>query len=209
MSKKDEPGSALARAVEGLEDELRELDRHTADALKHELNSEKHLQQVAGSLAAIGAMEGRLREAMNRLMGALNDLGARQQKQMDVASQRANELQARHEVFQGLMQRYAALGTAAQELQQHLQKLSEVPAEGEAPADAIPTVIEKLASLVAEAEGLESAAETAGFTDLVRYARSLRQQLASAHVTMTRRLEKITGAGSAGGSGSAGGPPAG
>jgi ABC-type transporter Mla subunit MlaD len=189
-SKKDER-SSLAQAVESLEDELRELDRHTEAALKHELNSEKHLQQVASSLSSIGAMESRLREAMERLMGALNELGTRQQKQMDVASQRANELQARHEVFQALMQRYASLGAAAQELQTHLVQLAEVPAEGEAPADALPTILDKLASLVAEAEGLESQAEKDDFIDLVRYARSLRQQLASAHSTMTRRLEKM------------------
>src|SRR5688572_5099002 len=161
-SKKDER-SSLAQAVEALEDELRELDRHTEAALKHELNSEKHLQQVAGSLSSIGAMESRLRGAMERLMGALNELGTRQQKQMDIASNRANELQARHEVFQALMQRYASLGAAAQELQAHLQKLAEVPAEGEAPADALPVILDKLASLVAEAEGLESQAETDNF----------------------------------------------
>jgi ABC-type transporter Mla subunit MlaD len=189
-SKKDER-SSLAQAVDALEDELRELDRHTDAALKHELNSEKHLQQVASSMGAIGARESRLRGAMERLMGALNELGTRQQRQMDVASQRANELQARHEVFQALMQRYASLGAAAQELQAHLVKLAEVPADGEAPAEALPAILEKLAGLVAEAEGLESQSEKDNFIDLVRYARSLRQQLASAHTTMTRRLEKL------------------
>ena len=136
-------------------------------------------------------MESRLREAMNRLMGALNDLGQRQQKQMDTASERATELQARHEVFQGLMARYGALGVAAQELQEHLQKLSDVPVDGEAPVAALPTILEKLAGLVAEAEGLEAAAGEADFVDLERHARSLRQQLASAHVTMIRRIEKM------------------
>lgn len=193
-SSKDQP-SKLAQAVEALEDELRELDRHTADALRHELNSEKHLQQVASSLSAIGGMEGKLREAMERLMGALNDLGSRQQQQMDVASKRANELQARHDVFQALMRRYASLGTAATDLQALLQQLaSEAPpadGEGPKPAEQLPAILEKLASLVAEAEALESQAESDNFTDLVRYARSLRQQLASAHSTMTRRLEKM------------------
>ncbi len=178
--------SKLAQAVEALEDELRQLDRHTEAALKHELNSEKHLQQVASSLQAIGAMDSRLREAMNALMGALSELGQRQQTQMDVASARANALQARHELFQGLMTRYGALGVAAQELQAHLAQLT----DADSPEAALPTIIEKLASLVGEAEGLESSAEEQNFIDLVRHARSLRQQLASAHVTMMRRLEK-------------------
>lgn len=192
MTKKDDR-SPLAAAVDALEFELLQLSRHTEQALKVPLNSEKHLQQVASSLGAIGAMEGSLNSSMGRLMSALTELGQRQQSQMDQASARADELKQRHLVFQELMKSYAALGASAQDLLGLLGSFGNVT-DQDAPAsvaDALTGITDKLAGLVAEAEGLEAQAAEKDFLDLVKHARSLRQQLASAHITMMRRLEKI------------------
>ena len=184
--KKQEP-SELVAAVEALEHELLQLDRHTEQALRHPLNSEKHLQQVASSLGAIGAMEGRLGECMGQLMTALQGLAARQQQKLAVATKRADELKARHGVFQALMERYTGLGTSAAAL----QELATTASAGTAPAEALPELIEKLAGLVTEAEALKAAAGDDDFVDLVRHAGSLRQQLSAAHLALTRRIEKM------------------
>ncbi len=193
MTKKEDQ-SALAAAVDALEYELLQLSRHTEQALKVPLNSEKHLQQVASSLGAIGAMEGALNSSMGRLMQALTELGQRQQQQMDLASARADELRERHLVFQELMKSYAALGASAQELLGLLGSFSTTTSDHDnvgGVAEALTGITHKMAGLVAEAEGLESAAAEKDFVDLVKHARSLRQQLAAAHISMLRRLEKI------------------
>ncbi|MDP2342342.1 MAG: hypothetical protein Q8O67_15410 [Deltaproteobacteria bacterium] len=184
--KKEQP-SDLVAAVEALEHELLQLDRHAEQALRQPLNSEKHLQQVASSLGAIGAMEGRLGECMGQLMTALQGLAARQQEKLNVASARADELKARHQIFQALMQRYTGLGTSANELQ-----ALATAASSSSPAEALPSLIEKLAALVAESEALEAQATADDFVDLVRHARSLRQQLSAAHLALTRKIEKLS-----------------
>lgn len=177
--------SPLATAVDDLEHTLRELERHATEAERHPLDSEKHLQQVASSLRQLGELEGALQERMGQLTAALGALGEAQQRIVTGAAARANELQARHNVFLALMERSAALGTQAGELQTHLAALA---SSGDVDVGA---VVDKVAGLVIEAEALEAKAEEDGFVDVVKHARSLRQQLSAAHAGLLRRLEKI------------------
>lgn len=186
--KTKETKSPLATAVDDLEHTLRELERHASEAQRHPLDSEKHLQQVASSLRQLGELEGALQERMAQLTSALGALGEMQQRVVTGAAARANELQQRHNVFLALMERSAALGTQAGELQTHLAALT----GGGGGSDDIDvgSVVDRVAALVIEAEALEGKAAEDGFVDVVKHARSLRQQLSAAHGGLLRRLEK-------------------
>jgi hypothetical protein len=181
MSKRKEASSKLQEAVAAVESEFLELERLTADALRHPLNSEKHIQQTASSLQGISGMEVRLRTAMAALAAALDELGAKQGQRIAEAAKRAEELRARHEVFLALMSRFRALGTSAVELQTSL-------AQSNDPTRVDARVVDEVANLAREAESLEKSAEADDFTDVARHASSLRQQLASLHVKLVRKL---------------------
>lgn len=185
--KTKETRSPLAAAVDDLEHTLRELDRHATEAQRHPLDSEKHLQQVASSLRQLGELEGALQERMAQLTTALGALGEMQQRVVSGAAARANELQARHNVFLALMERSAALGTQAGELQTHLAAVSAGGGEGDVD---VASVVDKVAALVIDAEALEAKATEDNFVDVVKHARSLRQQLSAAHTGLLRRVEK-------------------
>lgn len=181
MKNKDEPSNLVA-AVNALELELLNLERLTEAALRHPLNSEKHIQQTASSLQGIGAMEERLKSAMGQLMTALNELGQKQQQHVVSASARADELKARHDVFVSLMLRFTALGQSAAEIQAALENA------GDDSASVLVDVMGKLGALANDAVDLEKAAEDADFIDVTRNARSLRQQLQSAVASMGKRV---------------------
>lgn len=183
--KSKETRSPLVTAVEDLEHTLRELDRHATEAQRHPLDSEKHMQQVASALRQLGELEGALQERMGQLTQALGALGEMQQRVVGAAAARANELQERHNVYLGLMERSAGLGTQAGELQTHLASLA-----GSGDVD-VGGVVDRVAALVIEAEALEAKAEEDGFVDVVKHTRSLRQQLSAAHNGLLRRIEKV------------------
>ena len=144
------------------------------------------MQQVASALRQLGELEGALQDRMAQLTSALGALGEMQQRVVGAAAVRANELQERHNVYLGLMERSAGLGTQAGELQAHLASL----AGGSGDVD-VGGVVDRVAALVIEAESLEAKAEEDGFVDVVKHTRSLRQQLSAAHAGLLRRIDKV------------------
>jgi ABC-type transporter Mla subunit MlaD len=189
MTKKTDGPSALAQAVAALENELLQFDRLADQALRHPLNSEKHIQSTASSLQQIGALEPRLEACMHDLMQALSELGARQQGRLLAAQQRAQELAQRHGEYVALMERMAALGKSAQALQEDLERAS---GETSGTEEVLRDVVERLARLVAQTEELEGGAREQDFTDILRHASSLRQQLQAAHAKMAKRLAQLS-----------------
>lgn len=197
MSKQDRP--ELVRAAEGVQVELEKFEELSERIRTATLDSQKNLERFANMLKDVADTDERLGNQVRTLVAAIADARERQQKQAELVSQRAQELQARTQVFQKLIEQYASLGAQAAQLNLQVQEAYQArqagTAEGEAVATARLTEInEGAGSLAADAEKVVAAADEAGFSDIARQAESLRQQLLSARNKLNLLSKKVPSA---------------
>jgi chromosome segregation ATPase len=181
---KDDP-SDLVRAAEALDLELKRFE-DASESLEHlSLTSEKALQKAAKHLKEIVETEDRLGASVQALLAALNAARERQQKQAGAAQKYAQALQDRTAAFQRLLERYAALGSAAGEINELMQALggSNGSSLGKPAPDAyekIDRADERLEQISKDADTLARQAQAEEFAELARHADSLKQQLVTA-----------------------------
>jgi len=123
----------LAAAAEDLD---RELSRYEALAgrIQHErLDSEKNLHQAARALSELEQSEGRLGEHLRALVDAIATARERQEKQSQGVRARAEQIRQRTESLTQLLERLAALGAAAGDVNRLVQQVAASAGEAGAP----------------------------------------------------------------------------
>lgn len=181
--RRDGPRSPLVEAAELLDEELQRVGALSREAQRLPLVSRKNLERTGERLAELARADERIGPLLQRLLAAVSEIAARQQEDGARLEARAGELQRRRETYQRLLERYAALGAAAQELNQGLQALPR-PRDAGGPhavdADALERVRAEVSALVASAAAMSEAARAEDFEELARDADGLRQALLAA-----------------------------
>lgn len=198
MSKRERQ-SELAFAAEGVETELEKFEELSERIRTATLDSQKNLERFANMLKDVADTDERLGEKVRTLVSAIAQARERQQKQAELISQRAQELQQRTSVFQGLIEQYANLGSQAAQLNLQVQEAYQARQSGTAEGEALATarlgdINEGAGKLAEEAERVMNAADQAGFNDISRQADSLRQQLLSARNKLNLLSKKVPSA---------------
>jgi len=172
----------LASAAEDLD---RELSRYEALAgrIQHErLDSDLH--QAARALSELEQSEGRLGEHLRALVDAIATARERQEKQSQGVRARAEQIRQRTESLTQLLERLAALGAAAGDVNRLVQQVAASAGEAGAPERiddaAFREIQDRLGRLAEDSGELARAAQADEFGDLGTQAESLRLQLLSA-----------------------------
>ena len=173
MIMRDQEPSPLVAAAEGLEAQLEHLEAIVAAARREPLNSQKHLQRAATTLNGVTQLEGKLREALARLVDAIGQAGGRQQTAMEELGQCAQVLEKRLGEFQELIARRDQFGAEAARVNNSIKTLLE---RGDL-SSAVPQAISELAHVAAAGKELFAVAKERGFNDIAREADSVQQQL--------------------------------
>jgi hypothetical protein len=178
---KNEP-SALVAAATALEEELARISSVAREAQRLPLDSQRNVERTAEKLAELGAVDEQLGPLVQRLMGAVSALVQGQQEQAVALAARAEEVRARREVLRDLLERYAGLGRAAQELNAMVQAFAggAQPGTGGTEPPSFQAVRETMTRLIGDAEAVARVSVEQGFEDLSRQADGLRQSLLSA-----------------------------
>ena len=165
----------------------RENTRYEALAgrIQHErLDSEKNLHQAARALSELEQSEGRLGEHLRALVDAIATARERQEKQSHSVRARAEQIRQRTESLTQLLERLAALGAAAGDVNRLVQQVAASAGEAGAPERiddaAFREIQDRLGRLAEDSGELARAAQADEFGDLGTQAESLRLQLLSA-----------------------------
>jgi len=196
MSKRDEDRSSrLTAAASAVEQGLRRFEKLVETAKQTSLDSEKNLHKASQALEEIASSEEQLRTDLVALVQAVSDARERHEANAKHAQDVANELKTRTETFQSLLERYAALGKDAVDLNALAQRIIK-PAEGaqeektqperEAElVESLRTLEERMGNVADDAKRLVESARSDRFDDIARQADSLRQMLAAARNKMS------------------------
>ncbi|WP_223757903.1 hypothetical protein [Myxococcus sp. RHSTA-1-4] len=200
MSKRDTPQeSELVAAAQALDEGLERFEALSEQLQKAPLQSEKHLERASATLKSLADMDDQLRARVTALVAAISKVRDRQQAQAEAVHQRAQELQARTEVFKDLLVRYGNMGQSAGELNVQMQQfaqqrqLAKTPEETAALATTFQALNERMGQVADEAQSLARAAEEKEFGDIARQADSLRQQILSARNKMSLLQKSLGG----------------
>jgi len=200
MSKRDKPqDSALVEAARSLDEGLERFEALAQQLQDAPLQAEKHLERASSTLKALADMDEQLRARVAALVGAISQVRDRQQAQAEAVHVRAQELQARTEIFKDLLVRYGALGQSAAELNVRMQEFAaqrqsaKTPEEQAALGVTFQSLQDRMSEVADEAQSLSQAAEQSEFNDIARQADSLRQQLLSARNKLALLQKSFTG----------------
>lgn len=198
MSKRENESKLIA-AAEALDEELHKFEEISERIRGAEMDSQKNLERLANSLKEVADCDERLGTKVRDLVAAIGAARERQQKQAETVSAKAQELQARTQIFQELITKYAELGTKAATLNGQVQEAFAARQQGTPEGDALATarlaeINEGTGALASEAEKVYTAADQAGFNDIARQADSLRQQLLSARNKLNLLSQKMPSA---------------
>jgi len=191
MSKRErQDPTELVQAAEGVEEELRRFEALADTVLRTPLDSEKNLERASKALREVAESDERLVAQLQKLVAAVGGVRDRQQEHARGVNARAEQLQARTQAFQELLQGYAGLGRSASELNAVVQDIAArkqqatTSEDNRALAGSLEQLLERMALVAEEAQGLATSASEQDFTDISRQADSLRQQLLSARNKM-------------------------
>jgi uncharacterized protein YoxC len=181
----------LEQAAEGVEEELRRFEDLAETVLRTPLDSEKNLERASKALRDVAESDERLVAQLQKLVAAVGGIRDRQQEHARGVNARAEELQARTQAFQALLQRYAGLGRSAAELNAVVQDIAArrqkatTSEDNRALAGSLDQLLERMGQVAEEAQGLATSSTEQDFGDIARQADSLRQQLLSARNKMS------------------------
>lgn len=186
MSHDKDSGTKLTTAAEALEAELRRYEELAVSLEREHLDSEKNLRRAAQALGALHDSDTRLSAHVGALLAAIAAARERQQAHADSVQQSAERIRQRSETLMALLARWEALGRAATEINQLVQR-----AAGEARdsngterkpelGTAFQEVDDRLTGLAEEAQNLATTAAAEHFPDLTRQAEGLRAQVLAA-----------------------------
>ena len=176
------PGGPLAQAAAALENELRRYEETAADLEKTALTSDKTLQRARKVLEECSAHQEKLSVLLPEFAQAMQAVQAKQQQCMETTARGTARIKERFEARMALLERVAALGQRAQEINGPVAAVME--SEGEhTPADLLKSLEEVSArteAVILEAGEVHAAAQTDDWQDIARDTDALRQQLQAA-----------------------------
>ncbi|HZX93670.1 MAG TPA: hypothetical protein VFE90_04085 [Myxococcales bacterium] len=175
--------SDLAEAALALDHELRRFEELSLQAARVKLNTEKNLERATEALSRAAESQDRISAQVQKLVAAVT--AARQKQETDAAAliERAKEISARRTEFAGLLQRMAALGHAARDVQELLKS-------GPASIDEVQSRMQQVAD---EAAAIAKAAEEKEMEELARQADVLRHQVLAARNKVALLSKKSAG----------------
>jgi hypothetical protein len=185
--------AALVEAAQALHEELDRLGTISREARRLPLTSRKNLERTAERLAELARADERIGPLVQRLLAAVSEVAARQQEDAARLQARAEELQRRRATYLALVERYGALGRAAQDLNHRLQTLPRLSEAAGAGVDlaALESVRAEVTLLVTGANAMVEAATAEDFEELARDADAVRQALLAAKNKLTLLAERV------------------
>jgi uncharacterized coiled-coil DUF342 family protein len=187
--------SPFMQAAEALDHELQRLEQLAESLEKLKLQSRKALEKAAQGLQEVADVDDRLNLRVKELSDALGQARARQNDNIARIQQVAKNLQDRTEVFRALMEKYAALGINAAELNSEMQKFA-AERESKPPEDVLAefgALKKRMSQAISASEAIAESAQAESFDELNRQADSLRQQMMSVLNKMNLMLKAQTG----------------
>lgn len=169
----------LGAAAAALELELRRFEQVAELAVRLELKSQKNLERAARASQDAAEAQARVADRVRTLVDEIARARQRQEEQAAQLEERARQIQARREVLEALLARFARLGEDAGEVNALLKQGGRVD-EAE----------ERLGRVAEAAEELLRDAEREGFEDAVRQAESVQKQSLSARNKLKLLREK-------------------
>jgi hypothetical protein len=174
------PLTAAAAALDAELVRYEELSRGLAET---PLDSQKNLQRSKNAMEECAESERRLSAALATLLEAMNAAQKRQERAMQETLSAAQRVQARVSEFAAFMERFAALGLRARDLNVPVAEILEKRATGGDAGDllgGLKDVVEKMTQISEDAEAAAKDAQAAGWVDVARDADALKQQVQSA-----------------------------
>lgn len=189
--------SPLVTAAAALDDELRAYDELAAEAKRAPMNSEKGLQRAIKIVQDSAGRNERIQEKLKGLVAEIELARTRQVESLNTLLEAARAVETRAQQHDGMMQRFAALGESAKQVNTMTVALSERRQAGAPEAELLEGlngIQIQMATVVAEAEALTLLATEQDWPEFARQADTVRQQvlaaknkLVLAHRTMATR----------------------
>src|SRR3954469_22213640 len=110
-------GNDLSEAALALDHELKRFDELSAQAARVKLNSEKNLERATEALTRAAESQDRINAHVQKLVAAVQTARGKQETDAQALVARAQQIAARRGEYAQVMQRMAALGQMAKEVQ--------------------------------------------------------------------------------------------
>lgn len=173
----------LAAAASALENELRRYEDTVAELQKLPLTSDKTLQRARKVLEECAGHQEKLAALLPAFAQAMQDAQARQQQCMDVTAEGTSKIKTRFEERMALLERVAALGQRAQDINEPVAAVMSGKEENRSPIELLKS-LEDVGTLteavIAEADAVHRLAQEGDWQDIARDTDALKQQLQSA-----------------------------
>jgi chromosome segregation ATPase len=174
MASAPEAPSAIVRAAEELEDELRRCEEAAAEAARVRLNTEKNIGRAARALKTAAEHRDQMGGKLKALLSAIKDAGARAEAAASRMETRAGELAARMERLQALQARAGQIAAAVRDATEFARQAKD-PHE----------IVERLGPVEEQIARAQEEARADDFDDVAHDIAGLRDLLAS----LRRKLE--------------------
>lgn len=180
MNKK--PEAALTAAARALDEDLERFESLSQELLRQPVNSEKSLQRARHALEGCSEHEAKLAASLTAFAQAMQSIGERQQRCMQLVAEASERIQTRHAERSALFERVAALGAQAKAVSSPIAELTEA-ADTASPQmlASVQEVAKRLAATIEEAGEVARAAKESDWADIARDAEALQQQLQAVH----------------------------
>jgi uncharacterized coiled-coil DUF342 family protein len=172
--------SSLVVAAAALDDELRRYDALADEARRSSINSAKTLERAVRIVQESTGRNETVQEKLRGLVAEIEASRVRQVESLNALLEAAKHAQARSEQYDALMQRFAALGESARQVNTVAAEADAKRVAGAPEAEVLEglgAIEAQMAAVVAEAEALAVEAESQDWADLKRQADAARQQL--------------------------------
>jgi glutamine synthetase adenylyltransferase len=175
--------SPLVEAAAALDEELRAYDDLAAEATHAPMNSEKGLQRAIKIVQDSAGRNERIQDKLKGLVSEIELARTRQVESLNALLEAARAVETRAQQHDGMMQRFAALGESAKQVNSMTSALSERRQAGASESELLEGlngIQIQMATVVAEAEALTTLATEQDWPEFARQADAVRQQVLAA-----------------------------
>ena len=173
----------LAAAAAALEGELRRYEETVTELDKLPLTSDKTLQRARKVLEDCAGHQEKLAVLLPAFAQAMQQAQHRQQQCMDATAEGTEKIRTRFEQRMALLERVAALGQRAQDINAPGAAVMSGQDENQSPTQLLKSLEDvnaRTEAVIAEADAVHRLAEDGDWQDIARDTDALKQQLQSA-----------------------------
>lgn len=193
-SKKAE--SPLVASAQALELEVGRFEEIVVEGQRLEMTSDKTLQRARLLLESCAECEQRMAGQLQAFVTAMQEMQERQRTCMEAVVALAQRVQDRVAERNVLLDRFAALGAKAGEINAPISTVMDLPSDGPPPPqllEALTQVIDRTDEIVNEADLVAKDARAGDWSDIAKEADTLKQQVQSARNKVLQAQRKIAG----------------